>query len=235
MIEIFKIDKVLPCSIIERINRFTVKIEIEGKEDYALLTNTGRLKEIIIKGNKAICMPRNEVKKLKYTLIGTYVDQDTYTLIDTRLQMKIFEMLHEKGLISWLKVAVLYKRNARINNSLIDYLFRENSKDIYLEIKSAVLFDGYYSMYPDCPSIRGRKHVEELINLSKNKIRSIICFISAHPLAKAFKPSKEGDFVLADLIEKAYKNFKVEVYAIKFFLNKVGKVIFETDNLPISI
>jgi sugar fermentation stimulation protein len=233
MIKVFRFDKIKLCSIKERVNRFTVKIKIDEKEDYALLTNTGRLKDIIFEGNKAMCIERNNIKKLKYTLIGTYVNEEYYTLIDTRFQMQIFEILQDKGMIEWLKKAKLVKRNVKVFNSLIDYLFKENDKDIFLEIKSAVLFDGYYSMYPDCPSLRGRKHVEDIIKLSKMGIRSIICFIAAHPNAKAFKPSKEGDEVLSRLIEEANKKYNVEIHAVKFFLDKSGTVIFETDDLPV--
>ncbi len=64
MIKVFRFDKIKLCSIKERVNRFTVKIKIDEKEDYALLTNTGRLKDIIFEGNKAMCIERNNIKKL---------------------------------------------------------------------------------------------------------------------------------------------------------------------------
>ncbi len=236
MEEIFRFQNIIHCQILERINRFTVKILKNNEEDLALLTNTGRLKDIIYKGNIGICLKKDKVKKLRYVLLGTYVKDDNYTLIDTRYQMIIFEKLFNEGKINWLKNANFIKRNVKVFNSFIDYLFKKNNgEDVYLEIKSAVLFDGYYSMYPDCPSLRGRKHVIDLINISNEGKKSMIAFISAHPEAKAFKPSKEGDEKLYYLISEAYSSKSIEIHAIKFYLKANGSVIFETDNLPIEI
>jgi len=50
---------------------------------------------------------KDKVKKLGYVLLGTYVKDDNYTLIDTRYQMIIFEKLFNEGKINWLKMQTL--------------------------------------------------------------------------------------------------------------------------------
>jgi len=231
---ITNIGNLISCDILKRINRFTVEVKIGNTNTLALLTNTGRLKDLIYEGSKGLCLKKEKVKKLEYILVGTYVNEDFATLIDTRLQMKIFEELVSKNMLDWLFNAKLIKRNVKVNNSFIDYLYKINDKEIYIEIKSAVLFDGYYSMYPDCPSIRGRKHVEEILKINKEGKKGMIVFIAAHPLAKAFKPSYEGDKILAEKITYAYKN-NVEIRAIKLGLKYNGDVYLLDKNLPVYI
>ena len=55
-------------------------------------------------------------------------------------------------------------------------------------MKSAVLRDGEYASYPDCPSTRGQKHVKELIKLRKDGKRAMLVFICALSGVKKFRP-----------------------------------------------
>jgi len=148
--------------------------------------------------------------------------------------MKCFEIAHSKNMISWLKGYYLKKRNVKLGDSLIDYLFENKNEKFFIEVKSAVLFDGFHAMYPDCPSLRGRRHVISLIEARKKGFRTGIVFIAAHPMAEVFKPYDEGDPILSDLIRKAYKN-GVEIYAIKFSLWKDGNILLENENLKIDL
>lgn len=54
----------------------------------------------------------------------------------------------------------------------------QNSKNIFVEIKSAVLRVDKASAYPDCPPERGRRHIKELPNLAKDGKGALIIFHS---------------------------------------------------------
>lgn len=230
---ITNIGEPINCTIIRRKNRFTVEIKLGEERELALLTNTGRLKDLIYEGNEALCLRIEHAKKLRYLLLGTKANEE-YSLIDTRLQMKCFEIAQQKGMLSWIKEAKILKRNVKVYDSLLDYLLELNGEKIYLEIKSAVLFDGYYAMYPDCPSLRGRRHVEDLIRIKDKGGRAMLIFIAAHPLAKAFKPSFEGDPILSEKISEAYSK-GVEIHAIKLSLKRNGDVILLDEDLALDI
>jgi sugar fermentation stimulation protein A len=160
--------------IIERLNRFVVKARVKNKYILAHLNNTGRLEDFIKKGRIGLFLPINADyadstqtvrTKLKFRLSMIKESKNIYSIIDTSLQMKCFEIALEKGYISWLKGAKILKRNYRINHSLIDYLIEHKNKKYLLEIKSAVMKYKNFAMYPDCPSIRGQKHIKELIDI----------------------------------------------------------------------
>jgi sugar fermentation stimulation protein A len=183
--------------IIERLNRFVVKGKIKNKPILAHLNNTGRLEDFLKKGKIGLFLPIEN--KLKFRLSMVKESKNIYSIIDTQLQMKCFEIALEKGYISWLKGAKILKRNFRINNSnlpgykpniapgfrtdvsgkhqgnlsgkyqskisIIDYLIKHKNKNYLLEVKSAVMKYKSFAMYPDCPSIRGQRHIKELIDI----------------------------------------------------------------------
>ncbi|MEM1632317.1 MAG: DNA/RNA nuclease SfsA, partial [Thermofilum sp.] len=70
-------------------------------------------------------------------------------------------------------------------------------------LKSAVLREGPYAMYPDCPTLRGRRHIRELTELARSGWRALIVFIAAAPGVSAFKPYERGDPEVARLLRQA--------------------------------
>lgn len=125
-------------------------------------------------------------------------------LIDTRMQMQAFEEAAENGLLQWLSGHKLVSRNVKLGSSLIDYLFACNGKERYIELKSAALRgDSHCAMYPDCPTLRGRRHIHELTNLASKGGLATIVFIAALSDIDAFKPNKTGDPEIPPLLRKA--------------------------------
>jgi sugar fermentation stimulation protein A len=126
--------------------------------------------------------------------------------------------------------ANLSERNRSV--SLIDYLIEYKNKKYYLEIKSAVMKENGFAMYPDCPSLRGQKHIKELINHSQN---SVILFIAGMKNIKAFKPNKNADEKIYELLKIA-KNKRVKIKAIQIYLDlKTKNIILKDDNLKVVI
>jgi len=77
---------------------------------------------------------------------------------------------------------------------------------LYLEIKSAVLRGNkVYAMYPDCPSVRGRRHIREIIDYVKRGGLGGLLFIVALPYATAFRSHSEGDPEISKLLKEAYQ------------------------------
>ena len=159
---LFAIPKTLTCRIIERINRFVVQIETGGKYSRAHINNSGRLQEFLIRGKRAFCFETPHTAKTGFRLFAIE-EKNLGAIIDTQLQMRAFETAQKQGLIPWLREGVIMKRNARLGGSLIDYFLEIKGNPVYLEVKSAVLREGDFAMYPDCPTLRGQSHVVELI------------------------------------------------------------------------
>jgi sugar fermentation stimulation protein A len=103
----------------------------------------------------------------------------------------------------------------------------------YLEVKSAVLRDGPFAAYPDCPTTRGQRHVQELAEYSKKGGMAIIVFMAALPGISAFKPYKKGDPLLNEYLLDAHKQ-GVRIKAIGLFFNPSDKHVHLFDpDLPV--
>ncbi len=214
-----------PCRIIKRDTRFTVKVSLNGREELALLRNTGRLHDLIYHDAPALCTPRPPGGKTRYLLVGVSIAGSSVALIDPKIQCEAFEQASSRGLIPWLRDWHIDRTEVVVEDSRIDYSIRSvTGEQGFLETKSAVHFTGYYAMYPDCPSERGRRHIRVLRDLRRRGHRSVLTFIAAHPSAEAFTPDIESDPKLAsELLHASQKG--VEVYAVKMSLDKASVVL----------
>lgn len=157
-------------------------------------------------------------------------------LIDTQLQMKAFEKSLERNRISWLDGCRILKRNAKLGASRIDYLLDCHGKDVYLEVKSAVLREEEYAMYPDCPSERGRRHIKEFSGYVKEGGgEGILLFIAALLHIKAFKPNKRADAKLYEALKEVQSSgADIRTIDVYYNPNDAGVYLFEP-NLEVKL
>ncbi len=159
--------------------------------------------------------------------------EDLYAIIDTVTQNEVFIKLVNDGLIPYFKGCFLLKRNPRVGDTVFDYLLKCREGEVVVETKSAVL-RGFNNeaMYPDCPTVRGRKHVSKLIELSSKGWRTYLVFIAALPKPKCFKPYREVDPYLEALLKTALDN-GVEVKALSIYMDHHGWVVLDNADLPL--
>lgn len=225
--------QVINCTFITRLNRFVGLVEVNGELKKALITNTGRLEEFMVKGKRAFCIPK-QGGKTDFVLIGFLEKDGKGAVIDTRTQARAFERAVELGLIRWLKGCRIKRREVKVGNSRLDYLLDCSGEEVWVEMKSAVLREKDYAMYPDCPSLRGQKHIKELIQLRESGKRAMIVFIGALPGVKKFKPYVKGDPKIAELLKEAKKK-GVEIRGISISLLPNGEVILENEDLVVEV
>lgn len=233
MESIFTLHGLKKYTIVRRENRFVVTVKDGRESKRALLRNTGRLTELICNGYTALCLDR-DVGKTSCEIIGVPVDDERAALIDPYTQTRVFEMVASKNLIPWLKGWKIARREVTIGESRIDYKISNTTHEGYMELKSAAYCDGYYAMYPDCPSERGLRHINTLEKLRMESYRAIIAFIAAHPYAKAFKPNAYTHEQLATKLSSVYRN-GLEVHAVKIFLDIDGSVFLSNADLPLAL
>ena len=228
--------KVVPCTFIERLNRFVALVRVNGEMKRALVTNTGRLEEFMVPGRNAFCTPKSG-GKTDFVLVAFEDLEGKGAIIDTRTQARAFERAVELNLIPWLKDCRIKRKEVTVGKSRLDYLFECPEGEIYAEMKSAVLRGGErgeYAMYPDCPSLRGQRHIRELIELSRAGKRAMVFFIGAMPGVRKFRSYGKGDPEIARLLREA-KSAGVEIRALSISLLPDGGVILERPSLEVEV
>lgn len=98
--------------------------------------------------------------------------------------------------------------------SRIDFrLSAADGRVCWVETKSATLVhDDGRAFFPDAPTERGRRHVEELAHLAATGTRTAIVFIIQRPDAISIAPNRATDPAFADALAQAQKQ-GVELYA----------------------
>jgi len=192
-----------------RPNRFIGIIEVEGKEKVCHIADTGRLKEILTK-NRIILVSKNRPElKTDYKLIACKMEQ--MVLINTSIHSKIAYNAIEKGLFGFKPENI--KKEVTIGNSRLDFLINNNR---YVELKGSNLLVENTCKFPDAPTTRGKKHVDELIQLKKQGFHTTILIMSMRKCDK-FTTHRERDPEFANSFDKAmelgveFKGFKVKI------------------------
>lgn len=233
-VPLIQIPDIIPVRIVERLNRFVVLVKAKGKVGRAHINNTGRLDEFMVAGLRAYVIPARSAGKTDFRLFAVQ-DGDSGALFDTQFQMRAFEKALDGRHLNWAEGCRMVRRNPRLGESVMDYLLEREGMEIYVEVKSAVLRQGNHATYPDCPTLRGQRHIRELTQHSKAGGQSIILFIGALPHVEGFMPYSTGDPEIAPLLIEARKA-GVSIRALGLQFNVRSGIIELTDpDLPVTL
>ena len=147
----------------KRPNRFIAEVEVDGEIQIAHVPNTGRCKELLVENAVVWLKPSdNPKRKTKFSLlfvenrghlVSIYSQQANEIVYDAIINDKINE----------LSGYDFHQREKTIDNSRIDiYLASENSDSCFVEVKGVTLVVGRQARFPDAPTERGTKHLQEL-------------------------------------------------------------------------
>lgn len=196
---------------ISRENRFIAKVNIAGVVHDVHVPNTGRCRELLIEGVKVILEIKDgKNRRTKYTLHyvenrGVYVN-----LISVTANEAVYNSLRKNEILE-IQDPTNIKREISVGKSRIDLFCSSEGIDTYIEVKGVTLIKDGFLQFPDAPTVRGSKHLEELIEIKKIGARAIVIFVAQHLLGEAFKINKEADLTFHNTFNKAI-NSGVEAY-----------------------
>jgi sugar fermentation stimulation protein A len=205
------IENIIMGTFIERPNRFLVYFKTESDPtitEMAHLRDPGRLKELLMPGVQLLlrkALP-NPNRKTNYDVIAVY-HRNIWVLINSGFHSDIAAELIESGRIKELDGYNIQRREFTYGNSRIDFLLEnvENNK-MLLEVKGCTLVDEDIAKFPDAPTIRGKKHLEELIHARDEGFESAVLILIIRDDAKKFTPNTVMDPDFSAAFDKAKKN-----------------------------
>ncbi|GKX31842.1 sugar fermentation stimulation protein [Vallitalea longa] len=188
---------------IERPNRFIAKVLINGILETVHVKNTGRCKEILVEGTKIFLQKSNNPnRKTKYSLISAYKD-DMLINIDSQVpNYVVYEAIADNKIREFVDCDIL-KREQKYKNSRFDLYYEKNNKKGFIEVKGVTLENDGLAMFPDAPTKRGTKHLEELIDATCNGYESNLFLLIQIDDINKFKPNHVTDKLFAKTLLKA--------------------------------
>ncbi|NLM03651.1 MAG: DNA/RNA nuclease SfsA [Clostridiales bacterium] len=183
-----KYTKIVEGIFLKRPNRFIAHVLINDKEEIVHVKNTGRCRELLIPGAKVILedCSHNLNRKTKYSLIAVWKDN---MLVNMDSQVPNYVVFHgmEKGLIKGFENVDNIKREVSFKNSRFDIYFEDSGKKGFMEVKGVTLENHGIAMFPDAPTVRGARHVLEMIEAVEEGYKGCIFFLIQMKGPKIFK------------------------------------------------
>lgn len=191
---------------IKRLNRFVAIVEINGVEETVHVKNTGRCGELLVNGAKIYLQyVDKESRKTKYSLINVLKGDNLFN-IDSQVPNKVVEDALRNNQIDGLKDLDYLKREQTYGNSRFDFYFEKKERKGYIEVKGVTLENNGEAKFPDAPTTRGTKHVNELVKAKNEGYESYIFFLLQFKGATTFSTNREMDPNFAKAVNQAIEN-----------------------------
>lgn len=117
--------------------------------------------------------------------------------------------------------------------SRIDFMLSADEKaNCFIEVKSVTLSEQGNGFFPDAVSLRGQKHLRELINVVKQGERAVMLFAVLHSAITSVSPARHIDAKYAQLLTEA-QLCGVEIIALRAELSATQMTL--TTPLPIYL
>ena len=199
----------------KRPNRFIAEVEVDGEIQIAHVPNTGRCKELLVENAVVWLKPSdNPKRKTKFSLLFVENRGHLVSIYSQQANEIVYDAIINDR-INELSGYDFHQREKTIDNSRIDiYLSNENGEECFVEVKGVTLVVGVEARFPDAPTERGTKHLNELIKLKKEGFRTAVFFLIQHPLAESFRPNWDNDPLFSKTLNEAYEN-GVEILVYK--------------------
>ena len=213
-----------------RPNRFIAHIEIDGKEEVCHVKNTGRCKELLTPNARVFVQESdNPNRKTKFSLIGV-VKGDRYINMDSQVTNVVVREYIESGKlfnnITFIKSEKTYKQ------SRFDLYVEADGRKIFIEVKGATLEEDGVVRFPDAPTERGVKHINELCECLKDGYEAYIIFVIQMKNVKYFEPNDKTHKAFGDALRNAEK-CGVNILALDCEVTKDSIVI--KDNVEVRL
>lgn len=173
-------EQAVTARFLRRVNRFIADIELsDGQIVQAHLANTGRMQELLRAGVAALVRPaKNPARKTAWDLLAVDYAGSWVCLAAAWANDFMREWLSKgriAGFYDWKQI----EWEKKIGNSRFDFAVTLQSGERWLlEVKSVnYVIDGH-ALFPDAPTTRGRRHVEELLALREQGWQVGIFFVT---------------------------------------------------------
>jgi len=203
-----KYRNVISGVFIERPNRFIAICDIDGQTVKAHVRNTGRCRELLIKGVK-VYLEISEWGKRKtgYTLIAVEKG-DRLVNIDSIAPNKVVLENLQNGKLAFPNMGEpkLIKTEKQFGDSKFDIYLETDNKKAFVEVKGVTLEEDGIALFPDAPTERGIKHMKELIKAVDEGYDAYIVFIIQMKGVSSFSPNIRTHPEFGVELNNAYKS-----------------------------
>lgn len=198
-----KYRKTIEATFINRPNRFIANVELEGDIIQVHVKNTGRCRELLIPGVSVILEESDNLsRKTKYDLVCVKKNQNWINM-DSQLP--------NKAAAEWIQGGGLFPEPVQVytektyGNSRFDLYIESEKRKAFIEVKGVTLEEEGIASFPDAPTIRGIKHLNELVKCMEDGYEAYVLFVIQMKGIHVFKPNWKTHKEFGDALIHAFE------------------------------
>ena len=170
-----------------RPNRFIAHVEVDGATEVCHVKNTGRCRELLVPGATVWLVESDDPRrKTRFDLVA--VEKGALLVnMDSQAPNHIFREWVQAG--NFRPGLKLLRGETTFGNSRFDFYWEDSEKRGFVEIKGVTLETDGVVRFPDAPTQRGVKHLEELMAAKAAGYEAAVCFIVQMEGMKHLEPN----------------------------------------------
>lgn len=224
---------------VDRPNRFLVNIKLEKTDEVqaAFLHDPGRMKELLLPNVRLLLRKplKKSSRKTNWDVLAVY-HNNFWITIKSSLPNLVAKTALSNGWISELKEYPNLKPEIKCGHSRLDFLLTNEQSECYVEVKGVTLVEDGIALFPDAPTLRGTRHLQELIKLKSQGKRAIVLFICMRNDPAIFSPNWITDPIFSKQLETAAnKGVEVLVYKVQAVIKDKKLSLFFTESIKTKI
>lgn len=191
------------ATFLSRPNRFIAHIEVDGREEVCHVKNTGRCRELLTdRATIYVEHHDNSKRKTKYSLIA--VEKGGLLInMDSQAPNKVVgEWLLKKEPFGKVK---LLKPECTYGSSRFDFYLETEAEKMFIEVKGVTLEEDGVVRFPDAPTERGVKHLQELCSCVEAGYKAAVVFVVQMEGMKYFEPNDKTHPQFGEALRQARK------------------------------
>lgn len=204
------------AKFIARPNRFIARIWVDGREEIAHVKNTGRCRELLVPGAKLYVQHHDSpARKTAWSVIGVQKGERLINM-DSQAPNQVWEEALNAGLVlPGREEPVTFCRREVTSAALVagnmvrsrfDFaLAWRDGRAGFLEVKGVTLEQDGIARFPDAPTQRGRRHLEELALLAEEGYYAGVAFVIQMAGVDRFEPNDAMDPAFGEALREAKK------------------------------
>ena len=225
-------DALVEATLVGRLNRFMCLVELAGRQERVYLPNSGRLGELLVAGRSVLLAERaGPARKTKYDLVMVSAGEK-WVSVDSRVPNEVVYEALQLGWVPEFSGFRKVEREASFGRSRLDFLLSRGDRRCLVEVKSVTLVREGTALFPDAPTLRGTRHLLELVRAKTMGYESAVMFVIQREGAERFSPNAEVDSNFAEALHDAHLH-GVSIYAHRCRVSR--ERIELSDRVPISL
>ena len=194
--------EVVTAEFIERPNRFIAYVNLHGERTKVHVKNTGRCRELL-KDHTKVYLEKSDSKTraTAYDLVAVDKDGRLVNMDSNAPNTVAGEWLRAGGLYGDVS---LVRPEKTFGNSRFDFYVESLSgKRAFIEVKGVTLEREGAAAFPDAPSERALKHVEELIEARRQGYEAYLLFVVQMKGINFVEPNWDTQPAFGEALKKA--------------------------------